>query len=403
MNRIASIPEAIADYQQGKMVILVDDEDRENEGDLIIAAEFADAAAVNFMTKYGRGLVCLSMLGEQLDHLGLPMMTTNNRSAFGTPFTISIEAATGVTTGISAFDRARTIAVAVDPASGPQDVVSPGHIFPLRAQDHGVLVRPGQTEGCVDLARLAGLKPAAVLCEIMNDDGTMARMPQLQEFAQKHDLKIVTIADLIKYRTQHETLVEIVAETRLPLEGLGDFQIKVFQDKITQQEHLVLQKGEVNSEKPCLVRVHSQCATGDIFHSQRCDCGWQLQAALEQIAEHGGLLVYLQQEGRGIGLANKIKAYALQDKGYDTVEANHQLGFADDLRDYAVAAQILRALHISQLRLLTNNLRKVDGLEQCGLTITERVSLESTPNSENLHYLQTKRDKLGHLLNFKTK
>jgi 3,4-dihydroxy 2-butanone 4-phosphate synthase/GTP cyclohydrolase II len=395
---LATIPQALEDLRQGKMVILVDDEDRENEGDLVIAAEFIDTQAVNFMAKYARGLICLSMTGEQLDKLELPMMTNYNRSSFNTAFTISIEAAQGVTTGISAADRAHTIQVAINEHSTKHDIVSPGHIFPLRAKDGGVLVRGGQTEGSVDLARLAGLKPAAVICEIMNDDGSMARMPDLEIFAAEHQLKIISVADLIAYRLQKEYLVELVAESRLPLENLGEFTIKVFQEKLSAKEHVVLQKGEISPEKPMLVRVHSECFTGDIFHSERCDCGWQLHSAMQIIAEQGGILVYMQQEGRDIGLANKIKAYALQDQGYDTVEANQKLGFHPDQRDYGIGSQILRYLNVKQIRLLTNNPNKVYSLKGYGLEIIERVEIESEPNTENLNYLKTKRDKMGHLL-----
>lgn len=399
MNELSSIPEALADLAAGKMLILVDDEDRENEGDLVIGAEFADAAAINFMAKYGRGLICLAMTGEQLDNLELPMMTNHNRSPFNTAFTVSIEAAVGVTTGISAADRAHTIKVAIDPQSTKHDLVTPGHIFPLRAKEGGVLVRGGQTEGGVDLARLAGLKPAAVICEIMNDDGTMARLPDLTTFSAEHQIKIISVADLIAYRLQQEYLIDMVAQARLPLKGLGDFTIKVFQEKLSTKEHVVLQKGELNPTEPILVRVHSECLTGDVFHSEKCDCGAQLQASLAMIADQGGVLVYMQEEGRDIGLANKIRAYALQEQGLDTIEANEKLGFAADQRDYGIGSQILRYLNIQKIRLLTNNPDKVYSLKGFGLEIVERVPIESEPNVENMSYLKTKRDRMGHFLN----
>lgn len=398
MHNFENILLALDDLRQGKMIILVDDEDRENEGDLVIAAEFADANAINFMAKEGRGLICLSMTGEQLDKLALPMMTVHNRSPFNTAFTVSIEAATGVTTGISAADRARTIQVAIDEASTQQDLVTPGHIFPLRAKEGGVLVRGGQTEGSVDLCKLAGLKPAGVICEIMNDDGTMARMSDLEKIAEKHQLRIVTIADLIAYRLHQEYLVEMVAEARLPLHNLGEFTMQVFKEKLSEKEHVVLSKGQIDLTKPVLVRVHSSCVTGDIFGSMRCDCGAQLQSALHTIADQGGILLYMAQEGRDIGLTAKIKAYALQDQGYDTVEANEKLGFKSDERDYGIGSQILRYLGIKQIRLLTNNPDKMYSLRGFGLEIVERVAIESVPNIDNVHYLQTKRDKMGHLL-----
>lgn len=398
MSSFTPIPEAIEEIRQGRMLILVDDEDRENEGDLVIAADKITPEIINFMAKYARGLICLPMTGEDLDRLQLPMMVRNNRSQYETAFTVSIEAKTGVTTGISAHDRARTIQVAVDPNSTPNDVISPGHIFPLRAKEGGVLVRPGQTEGSVDLARMAGLRPAAVICEIMNEDGSMARLDDLMRFAKEHSLKIASINDLIAYRMANESLVEEVAESQLPIESHGLFTVKVFKSKTDNLEHMVLIRGDIKPNEPCLVRVHSACLTGDVFSSARCDCGWQLQAALARIAEEGGVLVYMQQEGRGIGLGNKIKAYALQDTGLDTVEANHRLGFSTDHRDYGIGTQILRALGITKMRLMTNNPRKIYGIGGFGIEIVSREPIEMTPTKENIKYLTTKQQKMGHLL-----
>ena len=401
LSVFSSIESAIADFKAGKMLILVDDEDRENEGDLVIAAEFATPESINFMAKQGRGLICLSLTETQVDKLALPMMTRHNQSPLGTAFTISIEAREGVSTGISAKDRAKTVAAAINPNALPNDLVSPGHIFPLKAKPGGVLVRGGQTEGSVDLAKLAGLNPSAVICEIMNEDGSMARLPDLAVFAKQHDIKIISIESLIQYRLEHESFIELVAESVLPIENLGEFKIKIFKDRLTDIEHVVLQKGECNPQAPTLVRVHSACLTGDIFHSLRCDCGHQLAAALKIISQSGGVLLYMDQEGRGIGLANKIKAYALQDQGLDTVEANHRLGFKDDNRDYGIGSQILKYLNLGKIRLMTNNPRKFHGLGGYGLEIVERVAIETGLQDKNEKYLKTKRDKLGHWLDLK--
>jgi len=395
---IATIDEVLEELREGKIVILVDDEDRENEGDLVIAAEKITPEAINFMAKYGRGLICLSLDPEIIEQLKLPLMVYDNQSPFKTAFTVSIEARHGVTTGISAADRAHTILTAVSDDARPEDLVQPGHVFPLRARRGGVLFRTGQTEGSVDLARLAGLKPAGVICEIMNDDGTMARMPELKKFGKKHDIKIATVADVIAYRMRNESFVKEAAETVLPT-PYGEFKAVAFMNDIDDYEHLALIKGDIDPEKPTLVRVHSQCLTGDVFGSYRCDCGPQLEEAMEMVQKEGrGVILYMQQEGRGIGLCNKLKAYALQDQGRDTVEANEELGFDADLRDYGVGAQILASLGVKRMKLMTNNPKKIIGLEGYGLEMVERVPIESKPRPENMKYLMTKCHKLGHLM-----
>jgi 3,4-dihydroxy 2-butanone 4-phosphate synthase/GTP cyclohydrolase II len=394
----SSIPEAIEDIRSGKFVIVVDDEDRENEGDLTIAAQFVTPEAVNFMATHARGLICLCLTPERCDELGLRQMTDQNETPFGTAFTVSIEAREGVSTGISAHDRAHTIQVAIDPGSGPRDVVVPGHVFPLRARPGGVLQRSGQTEAAVDLARLAGLYPAGVVCEVMNEDGTMARVPDLIPYAQRHGLRIVTVADLIEYRRRTEQLVERVVSVRLPTDH-GEFEAVAYRERLTGREHVALVKGRIDGADDVLVRVHSTCLTGDVFHSQRCDCGEQLERALARIEQEGlGVLLYLQQEGRGIGLLNKLRAYELQENGMDTVEANLELGFPADAREYGIGSQILADLGLTTIRVLTNNPKKISGIEGYGLTVVSQEPIEVRPTSENRRYLETKRDKLGHTL-----
>ncbi|MCK5544047.1 MAG: bifunctional 3,4-dihydroxy-2-butanone-4-phosphate synthase/GTP cyclohydrolase II, partial [Desulfobulbaceae bacterium] len=393
---VSKIKDVIEDIRSGKMVILVDDEDRENEGDLCMAAQMVTPEAINFMAKYGRGLICLTLTPELIDKLQIPMMVQNNKSPFQTAFTVSIEARNGVTTGISAADRARTIQAAVAPDVTPQDIVSPGHIFPLRARRGGVLVRTGQTEGSVDLSKLAGLHPTGVICEIMKEDGTMARMSDLKIFAERHALKIATIADLVAYRIKKEILVHRAAETKLPTRYGGEFKAIVYTNDVDDNEHLALVKGEINPDEEIMVRVHSECLTGDVFGSLRCDCGSQLHAAMRMVGDEGqGIILYMHQEGRGIGLVNKLKAYALQDNGLDTVEANLELGFKPDLRDYGIGAQILHDLGVRKMKLITNNPKKIIGLEGYGLEVTNRVPIEMEAVPENLNYLKCKKDKLG--------
>jgi 3,4-dihydroxy 2-butanone 4-phosphate synthase/GTP cyclohydrolase II len=394
----ATVEQAIDDIRRGRMVVVVDAADRENEGDLTIAAQFATPEAVNFMAKEGRGLICLCLTEERCDELGLRMMTDRNETPFGTAFTVSIEARHGISTGISAHDRSRTIQVAIDPSKGPHDLVQPGHVFPLKARSGGVLHRAGQTEAAVDLARLAGLIPAGVVCEVMNEDGTMARVPDLIPFCERHGIKLVTVADLIEYRRRHEQLVERQTSVRMPT-AYGEFTAVAFREKLTGKHHVALVKGDVAGRENVLVRVHSECLTGDVFHSLRCDCGDQLEVALARIEQEGaGVLLYMAQEGRGIGLLNKLKAYELQEHGRDTVEANVELGFPADARDYGIGSQILADLGLSTIRLLTNNPRKIAGIEGFGLEVVDQEPIEVAPNVENERYLRTKRDKLGHTL-----
>jgi 3,4-dihydroxy 2-butanone 4-phosphate synthase/GTP cyclohydrolase II len=398
----SSIPDALADFRAGKMIVVVDDEDRENEGDLTIAAEKVTPDAINFMARYGRGLVCLPMTGERLDELRIPLMVRDeqNSARFGTAFCVPIEARQGTTTGISAADRAKTVLAAIDPRTRPEDLARPGHMFPLRAVSGGVLQRAGQTEAAIDLARLAGLYPAGVICEVMNEDGTMARVPQLEVFCREHAVRMITIRDLIQHRMRTERLVRKIAEANLPT-SYGGFRIHAFESLIDGQHHVAMVMGQVRTPEPILVRVHSQCLTGDIFSSSRCDCGAQLHTALERIAAEGrGVLLYLRQEGRGIGLVHKIMAYELQDQGKDTVEANHALGFRADLRHYGIGAQILLDLGVKKLRILTNNPKKIVGIEGYGLRVVERVPLEVPATEANRQYLATKRDKLGHIFSF---
>jgi 3,4-dihydroxy 2-butanone 4-phosphate synthase / GTP cyclohydrolase II len=397
-SAFATIEDAIEEIRAGRFVVVVDDEDRENEGDLTIAAQFVTPEGVNFMATHGRGLICLCLTEERCDELGLRQMTDQNEAPHGTAFTVSIEAREGISTGISAADRARTIQVAVDPTSTHHDLVQPGHVFPLRARAGGVLKRAGQTEAAVDLARLAGLTPAGVVCEVMNEDGTMARVPDLLEFCNQHSLKLVTVADLIEYRRRMEKLVERVVTVRMPTD-YGDFQAVAYRETLTGKQHVALVKGQVEGEEDVLVRVHSECLTGDVFHSRRCDCGEQLEQALARIETEGrGVVLYLAQEGRGIGLLNKLRAYELQEQGLDTVEANLELGFKADTREYGIGNQILADLGLTTIRILTNNPRKLTGIDGFGLTVVEQIPIEVEPNDENRGYLETKREKLGHTL-----
>jgi len=395
---LSTISEAIEDIKAGKFVIVVDDEDRENEGDLIMAAEKVTAEAINFMAIHARGLICMPVTGERLDELNIPMMASKNTSKFGTAFTVSVEAKHGTSTGISASDRAKTVQAIVNPDTRPDDLIMPGHMFPLRAKEGGVLVRAGQTEATVDLARLAGFYPAGVCCEIMNEDGSMARLPELEVLAEKLNLKIVSVADLIAYRRRHEKLVNRVTETKLPTK-YGVFTAIAYKSDIDPAEHVALVMGDISGEEPVLVRVHSECLTGDVFGSLRCDCGEQLALAMQRIAEEKrGVLLYMRQEGRGIGFHNKLRAYALQDNGMDTVEANVSLGFAPDLRDYGIGAQILVDLGLHEIRFLTNNPKKIIGFQGYGLEVVEQIPIIAKPNPYNIHYLETKKNKMGHLL-----
>ncbi len=395
---LVTIPEAVEDIRAGKFLIIVDDAGRENEGDLAIAAENVTPEAINFMARYGRGLICIAMTGERLDELRIPMMVNDNTSKFASPFTVSVEAKHDVTTGISAHDRAATVNALIGPATKPEDLSRPGHMFPLRAREGGVLVRAGHTEAVVDLVRISGLYPAGVICEVMSEDGTMARLPELESMAAEHDIKIISVAQIIAYRRMHDKLIHRVAEASLPTR-YGDFLAVAYKSTIDPDEHVALIKGELDGDKPVLVRVHSECLTGDVFHSLRCDCGEQIDLAMKAIADEGrGVFLYMRQEGRGIGLHNKIKAYALQDQGMDTVEANEALGFESDIRDYGIGAQILADLGVRNLRLLTNNPRKVIGLEGYGLQVVETLPIICKPNPRNRRYLETKRKKMGHLL-----
>ncbi len=396
MNIFSSVEEALVVYKKGGIIVITDDENRENEGDLACAADFITPAKINFMAKYGRGLICTAVESSILDRIGLPMMTSDNRSTFGTGFTVSVDAKKGVSTGISAKDRALTIKALISQKTKPCDLVSPGHTFPLRARDGGVLIRAGQTEASVDLARLSGLTPAGVICEIMNEDGSMARLHDLGKFIRKHNLKLISIKSLIEYRFRKEKIVKRIASPNLPTK-YGDFKLFAYEDEVSSMCHFALVSGEIKTDKPTLVRVHSECLTGDILHSLRCDCGDQLEKSLHEISKHGGVLVYLRQEGRGIGFANKMRAYELQDKGMDTVEANEALGFPADKRDYGMGAQILSDLGVRRVRLLTNNPRKIYGLEGYDIKITERVPILIPSNKQNSKYLDTKQKKLGHI------
>ena len=394
-----SVEQAVIDIKNGKQVIIVDDEDRENEGDLAMAAEYVTPDDITFMATYGRGLICVPMIADKLESLNLPLMVQTNTATLSTAFTVSVDVLEGATTGISSFDRAATVKSLIDPSTKPEDLARPGHVFPLRYQEGGVLVRAGQTEAVVDLAKLAGLSPAGVICEIVSDDGTMARKPELEVFSQKHGVGIVTVADIIAYRREHEKIIERVADARIPTK-YGEMNAVSYRSLVDTDEHVALVKGNINSDAPVLVRVHSECLTGDVFGSLRCDCGEQMQLSIQMIGEEqgSGVFLYMRQEGRGIGIHNKLKAYNLQDKGLDTVDANGELGFAPDLRHYGVGAQILVDLGVRKIRLLTNNPKKVVGLESFGLDIVERIPILSNPNDENKNYLDTKRDRLGHIL-----